>query len=297
MKSIPIQLKAHYNTYATTWCYLMRVACKKGKYDGVVRGFTSLDWPVKYNDGQGELSYSSDNGFAPSKFQNTADFGVDNTDMKGWVQDDGITEEDIFAGIFDGAEVVIYRVNYNDLTPGRHEIVNFGTFGQTEFGDTSWKCEFRSLMQRAKQPSGEVYSLTCRNQFGDKKCKKAFVWITGTVTNVGDDPQLVIQSDDLTQDDGYFAPGVLEATSGLNNGADMDVDMFFEGGLVRLALRMPLQFQVGDTFRIRIDCDKEFETCRDVHDNVLEFRGEHLTPVADTGLQVPGAYIRQENAS
>ena len=293
MKQIDIELTSHLQGFATTWCYLMRIDCK-GKYEGVTKGFTSLDETVIYDDGTSVVTYSSDNGFMPAKFQQEASFSIDNTEVSGWVTDDSITEADILAGMFDAAEVTIYRINYNNLKAGSHEVVAYGTLGETEFDETSWKCEFRSLMQQARQPYGEVYSLTCRNQYGDEKCKKAFEWIEATVTDVGDDNLLVIIASGLTQPDGYFAPGVMEVLTGANAGADMDVDEFFAGGIIRLTLPMPLPFAPGDKFRIRDDCDKEFDTCK-AKNNVLEFRGEHLTPVADTGLAVPGAYVsRQE---
>lgn len=290
MKQIPIALQTHLREYATTWCYLMRIACV-GKWSGVVRGFTSLDESVDYDDGQGRLLYRSDNGFMPAKFQQSADFSVDNTEVTGWVTDDDISEADILAGMFDSAEVTIYRVNYADLGAG-HEVVAFGTLGETQFNENSWKCEFRSLTQQARQPYGKVYSLTCRNQYGDEKCKMPFEWHTATITDVGDDATLQIACDSLSQPDGFFAPGVVEVLTGGNAGADMDVDQFFVGGIIQLALQMPVPFSIGDQIRIRVDCDKEFATCK-MKGNVLEFRGEHLTPVADTGLAVPGAYVRR----
>lgn len=290
MKQIPFQLQSHLRGHATTWCYLMRIACV-GKWAGVVRGFASVDHALEYDDGQGALLYRSDNGFMPSKFQQAADFSVDNAEATGWVVDDGITETDILAGIFDAAEVTIYRVNYMNLAAG-HEVVAFGTLGQTVFNENTWKCEFRSLTQMAKQPYGQVYSLTCRNQYGDEKCKMPFVWHEATVTGVGENPMLVIEASALGQADGYFAPGVVEILTGANAGADMDVDAFFSGGIIRLALQLPMPFVIGDTFRIRQDCDKLFSTCK-AKGNVLEFRGEHLTPVADTALAVPGAYVRR----
>lgn len=292
MKLIPSMLLAHYRSRATTWCYIMRVACK-GRWDGTVRGFTSADHSLSYDDGDGLVNYRSDNGFMPAKYQQTADFSTDNTDLSGWIVDDEITDGDIIAGIFDFAEVTIYRVNYMDLSQG-HEVVAFGSLGETQFTDINWKCEFRSLTQQSRQPYGKVYSLTCRNVYGDEKCKKAFEWFEGDVTGVGEDATLVLEVSSLVQGDGYFAPGVLEVLTGANAGADMDVDQYFDGGVIQLALQMPMPFSPGDRVRIRVDCDKEFETCKTVKGNRLEFRGEHLTPVADTGLSIPGAYVRRE---
>lgn len=294
MKQIDIQLLEHLQGHATTWCYIMRVA-SVGKWHGTVRGFSGLDESFEYDDGQGPVFYMADNGFMPAKFQGTADFSVDNSDVVGWVNDEEITDADILAGIFTSAEVTIYRVNYMNLAAG-HEVVDFGSFGETQLIGNKWRCEFRSLMQKAKQPTGEVYSLTCRNQYGDALCKKPFEWVSGTVTAQGTNNLLDFTASGLGQAEGYFAPGVIEWLTGDNAGADMDVDDFAVGGIVRLALAMPMPIKVGDTFRIRQDCDKTFETCQ-ARGNYLEFNGEHLTPVGDTGLAVPGAYIVQQGAS
>lgn len=293
MKQIPIALQDHYNSYATTWCYLMRIACI-GKYSNVVKGFTSLDESLVYNDGQGDVLYKCDNGFMPAKFQQTADFSVDNTEVTGWVTDEEITMQDIMAGMFDFAEVTIYRVDYTDLSKG-HDIVAFGTLGETQFTEDRWRCEFRSLTQQARQPYGDVYSLTCRAQYGDDKCKMPFVWYEGTIDSIGEDAHLIFVATELTQAANYFAPGVVEFLSGNNAGMDMDVDSFYSGGIVQLSLQLPLPLKVGDKFRIRIDCDKEFPTCKS-RNNQIQFRGEHLTPVADTGLSVPGAYVSRKDS-
>lgn len=287
MKNIPILLQSHLKQFATTWCYLMRVECV-GKYAGVVRGFTSLDMSLTYDDGDGPVLYKSDNGFTPSAFQRAADFSVANGEAVGYVTDNEITESDILAGIFSFARFAIYRVNYNNLAQG-HEVVESGTFGETKFNENRWRVETRSLMQQARQPFGEVFSLTCRARYGDEKCKKPFEWFEGSVAATGTSNMIEFFAEGLAQGDDYFAPGVIEWLTGRNAGADMDVDDYAADGFIRLALQMPMPIEAGDTFRIRIDCPKTFEACKE-RNNVLEFRGEHLTPVADTGLQIPGAY-------
>lgn len=290
MKQIPIQLQDHLSRHATTWCYLMRVACV-GKYAGRVFGFTSADHGIRYDDGSGMLDYRADNGFMPQNFARAADFGVDNTDVVGWVTDETITDRDILAGMFDSAEVTIYRVNYMNLSAG-HEVVEFGSFGETKISGRRWRCEFRSLMQRAKQPFGEVYSLTCRARYGDERCKHPYEWFEGSVVAASGPVQIAVEG--LSQDDGYFAPGLIEWLTGDNAGADMDVDDYVDDTVI-LALPMSMPVRPGDTFRIRRDCPKTFEACKE-RNNILNFRGEHLTPVADAGLQVPGAHVHREGA-
>lgn len=294
MKSIPLALREHLAQGATTWCLLLRVECV-GKWAGTVLGFTTLDAPLTYDDGTGALAYLPNNGFAPERIEVAADFGVDNTNLVGWVTDTGITEQQILAGLFDYATVSIYRVNYLDLSMG-HEVVGVGTCGQTTFSANKWSVEFRSLMQQAKQTISTVYSLGCRAQFGDNRCGMPFEWTTGAVTAIGSDAQRMFTAAALAGGTGLYDLGVVEWLTGNNANADMEVDAFLTGGSIRLALPMGYAMQVGDTFRIRRDCDKQFATCK-AYGNALNFRGEHLTPVADTALSVPGAYVTQQGSA
>lgn len=216
MKSIPVTLQAHYELDATTTCFLLRIYTK----DGTLYGFTTLNAPLTYNpatvdphstgDAWGSAVHRADNGFSPSRFQATADLSVDNMEAQGWVTDTGITEQMIRSGLFDHAQWRLYRVNYMDLTQG-HELVNGGTCGETVFSNGGWKVEFRSLIQQLRQPLAQLYSLTCRAQFGDSRCGKSFTWTAGTVTSVsGVEPDRIFTDTSLTAADNFYSPGVVE---------------------------------------------------------------------------------------
>lgn len=300
MKSIPIALQDHLDQDATTWCLLFRVACKSGP----ILGFTSLDVDVTYDDGNGEIVYHAENGFTIERLQASADMAVDNTNLQGWLSEEGITEQDIRAGLFDFAGIRIYRVNYLNLSQG-HEIVAAGTAGETKFSQNGWRTEFRSLTQQLKQTVSKLYSLTCRTKFGSQypssgageqpedphPCTKEWVWVNGTVTAVGAETDRIFTDTGITQPDHHFDIGVVQWLSGSNAGNEMEVDSQV-ADVFSLAIPMPYPIQVGDTYRVRQDCDKSFAMCRDVHNNAVNFRGEHLIPIADGGSNlVPGAQI------
>ena len=291
MKRIPAQLRNHLAGDVHTVCYLMRIDCK-GSFAGTTIGFSTLDANVIYDDGLSVVEYKASNGFTQERIQSSAEYTVDNTDVSGWVTDTGVTDQMIHAGIFDYADIRIYRINYMQPTPSSHELVNLGTLGQTIFDEQQWRCEFRSLMQQAKQPQSTIYSLTCRAAFGDEKCGMPLAWVSSTVTDYSDDPRRLFQAATLNNPDHYWAPGVVEWLTGDNAGIQMEVEDSWSDGGVRLALPMPFDIKPGDTFRIRRDCKKTFEACKE-YGNVVNFRGEHLTPIADTALSVPGAYIKQ----
>lgn len=302
MKSIPIELQDHYNEDATTLCLITRILTK----DGTLMGFTDLDVDVEYDpaavdphgtgDDWGSAIHRADNGFTPSRIQASADLAVDNAELSGVAQETGITEAQIRAGLFDYAKVRIYRINYMDPSKG-HELVQAGTAGQTTFTNNGWKTEFRSLTQQLKQPISKLYSLTCRAKFGDAQCGKSFTWVEGTVTAVGANARRQFTDSAMTEADDYFVGGVVEWTGGLNAGAQMEVDTH-ESDQLGLALPMAYAIQVGDTFRVRKDCSKEWD---DETNGCLfhwgserknHFRGEPHIPVADGGSNlIPGAQI------
>ena len=312
MKSIPIALQTHLNQDATTWCYLCQVRTKSG----VVLGFSGLDVDVVYDDGAGEVTYRADNGgFAPDRIQAAADLAVDNTEMEGWISDTGITEQQIRAGLFDYARVKIYRVNYMDLSQG-HEIMAFGTLGETKFSRTGWRCEFRSLKQQLKQPVNRMYSLLCPARFGSKPigtggpqpeeklyCGKDWVWVDGTVSSVdAEEPDRIFEDDSATEATGYFLPGVIQWLTGDNAGHESDIESYvLSGGVGEFQVSLPLPFpaQPGDTYRRRQDCNKIAVgteevpgDCKNKHNNLLMFRGQHLIPLADaSSSMIPGADV------
>lgn len=290
MKNIPIALRAHLAQNITTWCYLLRIECSE-LWNHRTIGFTSLDEQIIYDDGFGPLVYHPENGAMPHSFVTASDFGVDTTELVGWSTDHHLSHHDIMAGMFDFASVTLYRVNFMDLHQG-HEVIAHGTLGETQVNDTKWSVELRSLKQQLKQPICTVYSLTCRAQFGDARCGLPIIdWVEGVVSAVSQEPRRVFIADALPQNEGYFTGGVLQWITGNNTGAHIEVDTFTASKQISSSFEFAYPVAIGDRFRIRQDCDKTFATCK-VRNNVLNFRGEHLTPVADTALQTPGANIK-----
>lgn len=306
MKTIPAQLLAHLQLHAITTCLLVKVECV-GTYAGTVLGFTNLDIDVSYADdpavvdsnGPVEIVYQAENGFTPRTLAQTSAISgnesVDNSELSGVIQASGITEAMVRAGIFDSAKVTIMRVNYEDLTAGRHEVVAYGRAGATIYSNLGWRTEFRSLSQLLTQPISQPYSLTCRAQFGDARCGKAFSWTSGTVSGLGAETDREFTDTSIHATDGFYDVGVVEWLTGDNAGAQMEVDTFTETSAqasFALALAMPFVIQIGDTYRVRQDCTKLFAYCRDTHANTDNFRGENLIPVDGTAM-VPGAEIQR----
>lgn len=312
MKSIPVALKNHLAEDATTWCYITRIDTKSG----LTIGLSGLDTSLTYDDGISEVVYRADDGgFYPERLQAAADLAVDNTEISGWVSDAGITEQQIRAGVLDYARVRIYRVNYMDLSQG-HEMMAYGTLGETVFSKSGWRCEFRSLKQQLKQPVNRMASLTCSARFGSKPigtggeqpeekwfCGKDWAWTEGVVSAVdGIEPDRLFSDDSAEEATGFYDPGVIQWVTGENAGAESDIEtQVLDSGVGEFSLAIPLPFNIqsGDTYRRRQDCNKVALTkgdlqgdCKDKHNNLLNFRGQNFIPIADaSSSMLPGANV------
>lgn len=300
MRNIPAQLMSHYETGRTSICLLIKVKCK----DGTILSFTTLDAPVTFTDGpDGPITYGPTNGVRPSEMVWAGDLSVDTAEATGWIQDAGITEQQIRAGIFNFARWWIYEVNYLDLADG-YCLKGSGTTGETKFSDNAWTVELRSKTQQLKQPMVDLYTLTCRVKYGSAPCGKTLEWASTSVESVdADEPDRIFyiepNSGLLEAPDYRF--GVVRVMSGDNTGAEVEVEVHEDdtnGIRIELLLPLPYPLAPSDLLDIRIDCNKVDQDmvfgCRSElrwgSDWFRHFRGFPDIPVSEqVSIQVPGA--------
>ncbi|MBT9158791.1 MAG: hypothetical protein DDT26_00038 [Dehalococcoidia bacterium] len=291
MKTIPLSLRMAYAETGAALCYLVKIVTKAGE----VRGFATADRRVIFNDGLGPVNYSAFQELRPQRIQEDATFDVDNTDLTGWF---GMALDNlIMAGEFDFAEITIYRVSYLKLERGA-EVMAHGTVGQVSLNRGTRgkrRVEFRSLTQQLKQTVNQLYSLTCRADFGDDRCRMPLVWENATVSFVGTNPFSDLVLSGLARPTGYFDLGVLEVMSGPNAGVTIEIESWSSTGAALLGFLSPKPFDVGTLVRVRRDCFKTESACI-AYGNIRNMRAEHKTPVQDQSIMVPGAYLRSEGA-
>jgi len=293
MKTIPLQLLNQYAKPGGSYCYLAKVVDR----DGNAFGFTTLDANVLYDDGFHVVNYSSRQELRPQKLQSTSDYDAINTDLLGWFNIE--LEKLILAGMFDRAELTLYRVAYLKLEAGA-ELLAYGTVGEVDFAASAKgtrKIEFLGLKDQLHQVVNEMYSLTCRAQFGDDRCKMPFSWQSGQVSAVGGSPFLAfsVSGEAMARPAGYYEFGVIEFLSGDNTGAELEVEGWGSSGQTQLSFLAPYPVKVGDQLRIRRDCGKTETDCKG-YNNIINMRAEHLTPVENAAIMVPGAYIKSVGA-
>jgi uncharacterized phage protein (TIGR02218 family) len=189
-----------------------------------------------------------------------------------------ITEADLYAGVWDYAEVLVFRVNYRSLADGVL-YQRRGRLGQVKTGRTTFVAELRGLAQALQQVIGEVYTPSCRADLGDARCGVNLTGFTATGSVTGVTSRAVFADTARTQASDYFGGGVLTWTSGANNGRRMEVKSWVNGTKTfTLALPMVSTVAIGDTYLVIAGCRKRLADCRDKFANVVNFRGEPYVP-------------------
>jgi uncharacterized phage protein (TIGR02218 family) len=272
MKARSAGLITHQGQGTTTlaWCW------KVTRKDAQVFGFTSVDADLLI-DG---ITYAAATGFTPSAIEGRADLSVANLDVAGLLDSASLTEADLLAGVWDGAQVEIFEVNYSDLTQGGM-ILRTGTIGNVSAGRTGFSAELRGLAQALQQGVGEVFTAGCPANLGDARCKVSMgpLTVTGAVTLATSAREFSDSS--RAEADDYFGAGVVTWTSGANNGLPMEIRSF-SAGVFQLALPMPYAIAVGDTYSLVPGCRKRaIDDCKTKFNNIVNFRGHPYVPGND----------------
>jgi uncharacterized phage protein (TIGR02218 family) len=276
MKPTTPALAAHLAGEVTTLATCWRLE----RADGWVRGFTDHDRELVV-DG---LTYVASTGFLPSAIKTASDLSVDNLDVDGFLDDAALRAEDLIAGLFDGARIEVFIVNWADLGQGRL-LLRKGFLGEIKRADQRFSAEIRGLSNRLQQTAGKLYSRLCRVDLGSSECGVALGPRTDTyaVTQViaADTVRIV-----TARATGFFTFGKATFTTGANAGAVNEV-LLHDGQTVRLFVPMPRPIVVGDQIVLVAGCDKTPETCNAKFANILNFRGEPHIPGNDKVFSYP----------
>lgn len=276
-RNISPELKAHFGSESITVCTCMKITRK----DLTVLGFTNINKTLTI-DG---VDYVPSGAIGATATHSSATSGVDNLDMTGFIDNDLIVADEVIGGLFDGADVEIFRVNYEDLTMG--SVMTFrGKFGVIQLFDRDkFTVELLSLSHMLKQSVGDITSVTCRvHRFGDSQCKVdiapySFVRYVDSVIST----KRIRFAADLNVSM-YFDYGLVKFNTGNNSGLQREVKSHERDvNIADIVLRrsFPFQVGVGDEAVLIRGCDRRFVTCVNSFSNAVNFRGEPHLPGND----------------
>jgi uncharacterized phage protein (TIGR02218 family) len=259
----------HFAREVTTVCHCWRLTRK----DRQVTGYTDHDRPLTV-DG---TAFEPQSGFSASEARDTLGLAVDTVDVEGALSSALIRDEDIAAGLYDGAKVETFLVNWRE--PDDFAVVRTATIGKITRSDERFIAELESLVSRLDQPSGRSVSRLCDAELGDARCtfdldRPGFKAI-GAVEGL-EVPDKIVVSGLGAFEPAWFSFGTLTWTTGARTGrTERIVDHRVAGGDVFLVLqpRVGPAIVIGDVFSVVAGCDKTFATCKAKFDNALNFRG------------------------
>ncbi len=272
-------MNTHINSETTSLATCWKVTRK----DGEVFGFTDFDRDLTVDS----IIYQAATGYTRSAIHTIANLAVDNLDIESAIDSEILKANDLRAGVWDGATVEIFLVNWSALNQGK-VILKRGTVGEIVLKDTVFHAELRGLSQALSQQIVELYTPDCRADLGDSRCKinLAALTVSGTITNVTD--RRTFADTSRAEADAYWNGGLIIWGSGANTDRKMEVKSFI-GGNFTLYLPMPDNIEVGDTYTLQPGCDKSFGMCKARYNNVKNFRGEPHVPGSDQILNYPDA--------
>ncbi|HHC29835.1 MAG TPA: DUF2163 domain-containing protein [Rhodobacterales bacterium] len=281
--SISDGLKAHVESGVTTlarcWALTRR--------DGTVMGFTDHDCEIAF----GGITFRADTRLTARALQQTTGLAIDNSEALGALSDASVTEADIRAGRYDGAEVEAWLVNWANPEDRLRQFR--GALGEITRAGGAFQAELVGLSEALNLPQGRVYQTPCTAVLGDTSCKVNLAdpalrgdGIVGAVED-----QKVFAITGLTSfGEAWFQRGLLTVLSGAAAGLTGVIrrDVLRDGARgIELWESLRAEIAVGDSVRLIAGCDKRAQTCKDKFANFINYRGFPDIPGEDRLLSIP----------
>lgn len=281
MRPIAPELAARLASGVTTLAHVWRIV----RRDGAEFGFTDHDRALVFEG----VACAPATALAGGSLEKGLGLAVDNASVAGVLNSAAIDEDELARGLWDGARVDLYRVDWTDPTLFAHLFA--GRLGEIRRGAHGFEIELRGLTAPLNVPVGRVFSRFCDADVGDARCgvdldAPAFKG-AGAVTEVLS--TRAFRASGLGAfADGWFARGVLTWNTG--GAVEVSAHRAAPGdALIELIEAPAAALTVGAGFTITAGCDKRHIVCRDKFANVVNFRGHPHMPGNDAVQAGPAA--------
>lgn len=294
MRTTPAALLAHMASGSTTLAHLIKIT----RTDGGVFTVTDHDQDITYPPGSpiGD-TYLASLAVDASAIQTSSSLGVDNLEVRSFLNVVGVSEANIAAGVWDYADVRVYRVNWADLTMGDDKPIR-GWLGNISSGSGEFKTEIRSLSQKLQLRIGEIVTENCKADLFDTRCKLVAsegVWkFSGVAVSTIVSAQRQFTCAGLGQAAAFFEAGKVVWQTGQNAGLAKEIKTHAvlagspTGASITLQEPMPYAITIGDTGVFYAGCTKRYANdCLAKFANTINFRGFPFVPGADAIYRGP----------
>ncbi|WP_424361437.1 DUF2163 domain-containing protein [Methylocystis parvus] len=287
MRQLTASMQAKLDARATTFCHCWRLA----RRDGAIMGFTDHDRDLVFNG----VAFRANTGLSASQIESTLGLGVGGAEAAGALSYDGLRESDLLNGLYDGASVEIWLVDWSQVED--RALLDVATIGEIRRGEHVFSAELRSSAHVFDQQQGRAFQRGCAADLGDARCgvdlgAAAFHTAGAVVSFEGGVLTLDLAASFET---GFFAGGALTFTSGANAGARLTIKTHVQDGLratIGLWRAPGAAVSAGDAASLTAGCDKSPSTCQRKFDNIVNFRGFPHMPGNDRVIAYPNSLAK-----
>ena len=293
MTALDPALAAHLASGATTTCRCWTIT----RADAVVLGFTDHDRDLAVEG----VAHRADSGLHAAAIQQSTGLSVDNASAVGALSALSLREEELLAGRYDDAAVLVRLVNWAD--PSQAHVLFRGRIGEVKRGSGAFEAELVGLSEMLNRPIGRVFQKTCDARLGDARCGvdlSAPGMVAETVVVEVERPDVLVLPALTDFADGWFEQGTLTCRPGA---AGAEVRRVKSDRPVTAGRRIVLWEELrggvafGDALRLTAGCDKTVATCSAKFANIASFQGYPHLPGDDWLAAVPSQAFARDGGS
>jgi uncharacterized phage protein (TIGR02218 family) len=284
MRPISPSMEEKLDQRTSTFCNCWRLT----RRDGAVMGFTDHDRDLMFNG----VAFQARSGLTASQMESGVGFAPGTSEASGALQADSITESDLLSGLYDGASVEIWLVDWTNVED--RLLLDVATIGEVSRSEYAFSAELRSSADFFDQQQGRAFQRACSADLGDLRCK--FNMGTPGFSTTG---AVISHAEDLIAgdvagvfDNGFFTGGRLTFSAGANAGASVTIKSHTQNGLrakFTTWTRFGAAISAGEPFAVVAGCDKSPDACRSKFNNLINFRGFPHMPGNDLVIAYPSS--------
>ncbi|MXO91229.1 DUF2163 domain-containing protein [Pontixanthobacter aquaemixtae] len=246
--------------------------------DGVTLGFNSHDRDLWF-DG---ILHRAAPGMVPSAIRRTADLSPDSVEVSGVLSHSSIGAEDLAAGRFDNAAIIVGAVDWETLD--RASLYS-GKLGAVTEDGASFTADLHSAKAALDCDHVPRTSPTCRAAFCGPGCTLSAAKFTTEAAATSVDPNANSVTFSGIQND-LFVHGEVRWLGGPHAGMRMQV-LADQSGALLLDTPLSTDIQTGARAILTQGCDHLLATCSARFGNAVNFQGEPFLPGNDLLARYP----------
>jgi hypothetical protein len=160
MKNLDAEFSQRLASGVTRTCLCWRLE----RADGVVVGVTDHDHMLMVD----AVAYEPGGALSAGEFTASSGLQPGQAAANGALSSDAISEQDLQAGLWDGARVDVFRVDWE--CPELSVQIWSGRLTEITHGSLGFEAELVSLKADFERPVGRIFSRRCDAVLGDRRC-------------------------------------------------------------------------------------------------------------------------------